>query len=102
MTRLMNEKSSTGRKYPLSLVCAVVEVPRSSYYEHQRKLRQEKRERKKPGPKMQADDVRLLALIRDVLKRSPFHTEGTKKVHRRLRAWFNVRASRGQIGRAHV
>ena len=95
----MDEKSSTGRKYPLSLVCAVVGVPRSSYYEHQRKLRQEKRERKKPGPKMQADDVRLLVLIREVLNRSPFHTEGTKKVHRRLRAWFSVRASRGRVNR---
>ena len=35
----MDEKSASGRKYPLSLVCAVVGVPRSSYYEHQRKLR---------------------------------------------------------------
>ena len=95
----MDEKSSTGSKYSLSLVCAVVGVPRSSYYEHQRKLRQEKRERKKPGPKMQADDVRLLELIREVLNRSPFHTEGTKKVHRRLRAWFNVRASRERVNR---
>ena len=95
----MAEKPSTGGQYSLSLVCAVVGVPRSSYYEHQRKLRQEQRERKKPGPKMQADDVRLLELIREVLKRSPFHTEGTKKVHRRLRAWFDVRASRGRVNR---
>jgi len=48
---------------------------------------------------MLADDVRLLALIRDVLNRSPFHTEGTKKVHCRLRAWFDVRASRGRVNR---
>jgi transposase InsO family protein len=95
----MDEKSASGSNYPLSLVCAVVGVPRSSYYEYQRKLRQEKRERKKPGPKMQADDVRLLVLIREVLARSPFHTEGTKKVHRRLRAWFNVCASRARINR---
>ena len=95
----MDEKSASGSNYSLSLVCAVVGVPRSSYYEYLLKGRQEKRERKKPGPKMQADDVRLLVLIREVLARSPFHTEGTKKVHRRLRVWFNVCASRARVNR---
>jgi len=95
----MDEKSSTGKKYPLSLVCAVVGVPRSSYYEYQKALRRERREHKKRGPKMQADDKRLLELIREVLQRSPFHTEGTKKVHRRLRAWFEVKASRARVNR---
>jgi putative transposase len=95
----MDERSSTGKKYTLSMVCRVVGVPRSSYYEYQRGLRQAKREYKKRGPKVQADDVRLLALIREVLNRSPFHTEGTKKVHRRLRAWHNVRASRARVNR---
>ena len=95
----MNEAALTGKQYSLSMVCAAVGVPRSSYYEHQRKLRQQRREHKKRGPKMQADDKRLLALIREVLQRSPFHTEGTKKVHCRLRAWFNVRASRARVNR---
>lgn len=99
MTRLMNEAGLTGKQYSLSMVCAAAGVPRSSYYEHQRKLRQQRREHKKRGPKMQADDKRLLELIREVLQRSPFHTEGTKKVHCRLRAWFNVRASRARVNR---
>ena len=95
----MEEKSSTGSAYPLSLVCAVVGVPRSSYYAYRKAQRQERRERKKRGPKMQADDKRLLELIREVLQRSPFHTEGTKKVHRRLRVWHKVRASRKRVNR---
>jgi transposase InsO family protein len=98
--RLSQERSeATKHKYPLSLLCAVVGVPRSSYYEYQRQQRQQQRERKKRGPKTQADDVRLLELIRAVLQRSPFHTEGTKKVHCRLRAWYGVRASRERVNR---
>jgi transposase InsO family protein len=98
--RLIQEVSeTTGKRYPLSLLCQVVGVPRSSYYEYERAQRQACREKKKRGPKVQADDVRLLELIREVLKRSPFHTEGTKKVHRRLRAWFHVKASRARVNR---
>ena len=100
MKRLSLDKSeTTGCKYPLSLLCQVVGVPRSSYYEFQKAQKREKREHKKRGPKMQADDTRLLELIREVLKRSPFHTEGTKKVHRRLKAWFQVKAGRARVNR---
>lgn len=98
--RLSQEQSeATRRKYPLGLLCQRVGVPRSSYYEYPRKQRQARRERKKPGPKMQVDDARLLELIREVLQRSPFHTEGTQKVQRRLRAWYGVRASRERVNR---
>lgn len=100
MKRLSEEVSeTTGKRYPLSLLCQVVAVPRSSYYEYERAQREARREKKKRGPKVQADDRRLLELIREVLHRSPFHTEGTKKVHRRLRAWFNVKASRARVNR---
>lgn len=95
----MDEAASSGKKYPLSMVCAAVGVARSSYYEYERKLRRERQACKKRGPKVQADDVRLLELIRMVLKRSPFHTEGTKKVHARLRFWYGVRASRARVNR---
>jgi len=98
--RLSRETSeATGRRFPVDLLCRLLLVPRSSFYEYRRQTRQERRERKRPGPKTQADDARLLALIRLVLARSPFHTEGTKKVHVRLRAWFGVRASRHRINR---
>lgn len=95
----MEEAALTGKEYSLSVVCAAVGVARSSYYEYQRKLRGEKRAQQKRGPKVQAEDARLLELIRAVLERSPFHTEGTKKVHARLRAWHQVRASRARVNR---
>ena len=80
-------------------MCAVVGVARSSYYEYRRAQPQERREHKKRGPKLQLEDEPLLEKIREVLKRSPFHTEGTKKVHRRLKAWFNVKAGRARVNR---
>jgi transposase InsO family protein len=98
--RLSRETSeATGKKYPISLLCEALAVPRSSYYEFERARRKARQEKKKRGPKVQVNDVRLLELIREVLKRSPFHTEGTKKVHRRLRAWLNVKASRARVNR---
>jgi len=98
--RLAQETSeATGRKYPLRLLCAVIGVPRSSFYEHRRACREARKARKKSGPKMQVDDAELLVKIREVLARSPFHTEGTKKVHVRLRGWFGIKASRARINR---
>lgn len=98
--RLVQETSqATGRKYPLRMLCAVLQVARSSFYEHRRKCKTERRERKKPGPKMRVDDAELLAKIREVLARSPFHTEGSKKVHIRLREWLGIKASRARINR---
>lgn len=47
---------------------------------------------------MQVDDDELLLLVRQVLKRSPFHTEGVKKVHLRLRH-MGYRASRERVNR---
>jgi transposase InsO family protein len=98
--RLSLEKSeATGRRFPLQLLCAVVGVPRSSFYAYQRQRKAERRERQKPGPKVKVADAELLAKIREVLERSPFHTEGTKKVHVRLRKWLGVQASRHRVNR---
>ena len=98
--RLRHEISEvTGRRFPLGLLCRVLGVPRSSFYEYQKAQRRQRQESRRRGPKLQAEDPRLLELIREVLRRSPFHTEGTKKVHRRLRAWFQVRASRARVNR---
>lgn len=101
--QLCHERSeSTGKLFPIDLLCRLCEVPRSSFYEYARQLREQRakavRERKKPGPKMQVDDEELLLLVRQVLSKSPFHTEGTKKVHLRLRH-MGIRASRERVNR---
>lgn len=101
--QLCHERSeATGKAFPVELLCRLCEVPRSSFYEYARQLRQQRvkqaRDRKKPGPKMQVDDDELLLLVRQVLKQSCFHTEGTKKVHLRLRI-MGIRASRERVNR---
>jgi transposase InsO family protein len=80
-------------------LCRLLEVPRSSYHEYRIRLRDEQRhrERQKPGPKAKVDDGELLGWVRRVLEKSVFATEGTKKVHRRLRHWFGVVASRKRV-----
>jgi putative transposase len=107
----------TGRRYPVSLVCAVWRVPRSTVYWQRSTLvrrdgdaricperddREVARGRGTPGPgakrgpRTPLDDVVLTAEIRAVLEASRFCTEGHRKVHARLRA-------RGiRVGKARV
>ena len=62
---------STGRAYPLTLVCAVWRVPRSSVYA----LRHSVAGGRKPGkrgPRTELSDGELVAEIRLVLSESPF------------------------------
>ena len=75
-------------------------MPNSSYYDYLRQQKQtaEKRQRKRPGPKVQVDDQSLLVAILDVMTTSPFVTEGTKKVHARLRRQ-GIKASRNRVNR---
>lgn len=81
---------TTGRRYDQRLVCKVWDVPRSSYYAWKARhnagsggstmLPPGKR-----GPRTKVSDDRLLALIEQDLADSPFHGEGHRKVHHRLR-----------------
>jgi len=101
--RLGKEKSqTTGKKFPIDLLCRLAKVPRSSFYEYRRQMRQarqeRKRARKRPGPKMQVDDAELLMLVRKVLAESPFATEGVKKVHALLRK-RGIKAGRDRVNR---
>jgi transposase InsO family protein len=69
------------------MLCQLLAVARSSYYDYLRQKNQKAQghKRKKPGPKVQLDDKALLQAILDVMTASPFVTEGIKKVHARLR-----------------
>ena len=76
---------STGRAYPLRLVCEAWRVPRSSVYA----LRSAPGGDGKPGkrgPKTALSDEQLVAEIRTVLSESPFAGEGHRKVRARLAA----------------
>jgi transposase InsO family protein len=71
----------------VDLLCLLLGVAKSSYYDYlrQKKQKAQGHKKKKPGPKVQLDDAALLEAIRRVMTASPFVTEGVKKIHARLR-----------------
>lgn len=77
----------TGKRYPLTLVCAVFRVARSSVYAHVAAAPREDSARGAGprGPRPAVADEELLVRIRAVLAASPFHGEGYRKVWARLR-----------------
>ncbi len=84
---------STGRRYPLTLVCAVYRVPRATVYAQvARAAALDPVEGAKRGPKTAVSDAGLVLAIRAVLAAAPFHGEGHRKVHVRLRqaAWLSA------------
>jgi putative transposase len=73
---------STGQRYPLTMICAVFRVARSSVYAA-RAPRPTVLVGKR-GPKMATSDAEIVAAIRAVLVSTPFHGEGYRKVRARL------------------
>jgi transposase InsO family protein len=74
---------STGRRYPRTLLCAALRVPRSSVYAAPAPARPPG-PRGKRGPKTVHADAALVSAIREILASSPFHGEGYRKVRARL------------------
>jgi len=78
----MKEKSeTTGKHYPMRLVLRVAEYSSAAWYGK----RQKKQVVERRGPKPVVKDEELLKLIGEVIETCPFHSEGYKKVHLRLR-----------------
>lgn len=74
---------STGRRYPVTLICAVYRLPRSTVYATRLPGAHTTAPRKR-GPKTPTTDAMLLEGIRAVLAHCPFHGEGYRKVRARL------------------
>ena len=74
---------STGRRYPRTLLCAALRVPRSSVYAAPAPTRPAALGGKR-GPKTVHADAALVTAIRAILAASPFHGEGYRKVRARL------------------
>ena len=85
----------TGRPYPLTMICEVWRVARSTVYALRRRhgpvLEPQKR-----GPKTELSDEELVVQIRAVLKKSKFLGEGYRKVTYRLRA-KGIRVGRKRV-----
>src|SRR6266852_4887614 len=73
---------STGRRYPLTMVCAVFRVARSTVYATP--AARAAVTLGKRGPKTATSDAELVVAIRAVLAATPFHGEGDRKVRARL------------------
>ncbi len=71
------------RRYPLTMICAVYRVPRSSVYAVTAPARA-LTPAAKPGPKTRHSDGDVVEAIRAVLAACPFHGEGYRKVRARL------------------
>jgi len=71
------------RPYPLTMVCEMYRVPRSSVYAAGAPTGPPQPARK-PGPQTQHSDTEVVEAIRAVLGACPFHGEGSRKVRARL------------------
>src|SRR5258705_13447442 len=76
--------SATGRRYPLTMICAVFRVARSTVYRTTASALAAPRVAAKRGPKTSHSDAEVVDAIRAVLAASPFHGEGYRKVRARL------------------
>ena len=74
----------TGRRYPLTMICAVFRVPRSTVYRTTASAPAVPQFAAKRGPKTARSDAEVVAAIRAVLAATPFHGEGYRKVRARL------------------
>jgi len=74
---------ATQRAYPLTTICAVYRVPRSSVYAAAPPAGPPT-PASRPGPKTRHSDGEVVAAIRAVLAACPFHGEGYCKIRARL------------------
>ncbi len=74
---------STSRRYPLTMICQVWRVARSSVYAAALPAAAGPAPGKR-GPKTRVSDADLVATIRGILRETPFHGEGYRKVRARL------------------
>ena len=74
---------STSRRYPLRMICQVWHVARSSVYAATLPVPAGLAPGKR-GPKTRVSAADLVAAIRGILRETPFHGEGYRKVRARL------------------
>ena len=74
----------TGRRYPLTMICAVFRVARSTVDRTMTPAISAPPVAAKRGPKPRWSDAAVVGAIRAVLAATPFHGEGYRKVRARL------------------
>jgi putative transposase len=92
---------STQRRYGLARVCRVWQLPRSTVYQRRQQAPIPVEARPQPrrrGPQGPCSDEALVEHIRRVLRESPFHGEGYRKVWAKLR-FQQIRTSPERVRR---
>ena len=79
--------------HPISVVCRILEAPRSTLYHRRLVATRPPGRADRPGPPGAISDAELLAAIKDVIGQSPFCGEGYRKVRARLRREKAIRVS---------
>jgi len=85
---------STGHVYGLERVSRLWGVSRATIYRHRH--RSEEAVGRRPGPQGAMADEGLVAAIQELLRDSPFHGEGYRKLWARLR-FAGIRTSRRRV-----
>src|SRR5215217_275991 len=85
---------ATGHVYGLERVSRLWGVSRATIYRHRH--RSEEAVCKRPGPQGMMADEGLVAAIQELLRDSPFHGEGYRKLWARLR-FAGIRTSRRRV-----
>lgn len=85
---------ATGHVYGLERVSRLWGVSRATLYRHRHRSKQAVR--KRPGPQGMMADEGLVAAIQELLRDSPFHGEGYRKLWARLR-FAGMRTSRRRV-----
>ncbi len=86
----------TGRRYGLLLVSRIWAVSRATIYRQRQRAGELPPARKRPGPIGPMTDSALVTAIKRLLKASPFHGEGHRKVWARLR-FEGIKSSRRRV-----
>lgn len=94
MTQLTS--TATNRPFTTAQVCRVWKVPRSTVYTCRNPQDADRPAARRRGPTGPCPDDELLERIRAVVKASPFHGEGHRKVWARLR-YAGTRTSKARV-----
>jgi transposase InsO family protein len=79
---MLTEKSSiTGKNYTVTALLKASGISRACFYD----TRKRRETSKKRGPKPHFSDDQVLKAVREEIKNSHFHSEGYKKIHKRVR-----------------